>query len=76
MLAKITSKNQITIPKAIMEKLPPTEYFDLELKEGVVTMQPAQVTPLGLEAIRAKMQRLGLTEESVADAVRWAREHS
>lgn len=76
MLAKITSKNQITIPKAIMEKLPPTEYFDLELKDGVITMQPAQVTPLGLEAIRAKMQRLGLTEESISGAVRWAREHS
>ena len=59
-----------------MEKLPPTEYFDLELKEGIVTMQPARVTPLGLEAIRAKMQRLGLTEVSVTGAVRWAREHS
>lgn len=76
MLAKITSKNQITIPKAIMEQLPPTEYFDLELKEGVVTMQPAQVSTLGLETIRAKMKQLGLSEESVTDAVRWAREHS
>jgi len=76
MLAKITSKNQITIPKAIMEQLPPTEYFDLELKGGIVTMQPAQVSTLGLETIRAKMQQLGISEESVTDAVRWAREHS
>ncbi len=76
MLAKITSKNQITIPKAIMEQLPPTEYFDLELKEGVVTMQPAQVSTVGLETIRARMQQLGLNEKSVIDAVRWAREHS
>lgn len=76
MLAKITSKNQITIPKAIMEKLPPAEYFDLELKEGVVIMQPVQVASLGLETIRAKTKRLGLTEESISEAVRWAREHS
>lgn len=76
MLAKITSKNQITIPKAIIEKLPPAEYFDLELKEGVVTMQPVQVAPLGLEAIRAKMKQLGLTEESIGEAVRWARDRS
>jgi bifunctional DNA-binding transcriptional regulator/antitoxin component of YhaV-PrlF toxin-antitoxin module len=76
MLAKITSKNQITIPKAIMEHLPAAEYFDLELKEGVIIMQPVQVAPIGLEAIRAKMNRLGLTEESISDAVRWAREHS
>lgn len=75
MLAKITSKNQITIPKAIMEKLPSAEYFDLELQEGVVTMQPVQVVPLGLETIRAKMKRLGLSEESIGEAVRWAREH-
>lgn len=76
MLAKITSKNQITIPKAIMEQLPSAEYFDLALEEGVITMQPVQVAPLGLEAIHAKMNRLGLTEESISDAVRWAREHS
>jgi len=76
MLAKITSKNQITIPKAIMKKLPPAEYFDLELKEGVITMHPVQVAPLSLENIRAKMNRLGLTEESINEAVRWAREHT
>lgn len=36
-------------------------------------MQPAQVSTLGLETIHAKMQQLGLSEESVTDAIRWTR---
>ena len=75
MLAKLTSKNQITIPKAIMKLLPQADYFDVELRDGVVTMRPAQVSTTGTEAIRAKLSRLGLTEESVAKAVRWARKN-
>ncbi len=75
MLAKLTSKNQITIPKAIMKLLPQADYFDVELRDGVVTMRPAQISTKGTEAIRAKLSRLGLTEESVAKAVRWARKN-
>lgn len=76
MLAKITSKNQITIPKAIMEQLPPVQYFNMELKDGIVTMQPVEVAPVALETIRAKMKNLRLTEESIGEAVSWARKHS
>ena len=32
MLAKITSKNQITIPKKIIDQVPEAQYFDVELK--------------------------------------------
>lgn len=74
MLAKLTSKNQITIPKAIMENLPPVEYFNVVLREGTVILEPIQVAGTTTESIRAKMRRLGLTEGSVAEAVRWARE--
>ena len=34
MLAKITSKNQITIPKKIIDKIPNVKHFDVELKDG------------------------------------------
>ncbi len=40
MLAKMTSKNQITIPKKIVEQLPDAEYFDVELKDGVIVLKP------------------------------------
>ena len=73
MLAKITSKNQITIPKKIMEQLPDVEYFEVVLTEGVVQLKPLQVYDTDLNAIRSKMKKLGLTPDSVREAVKWAR---
>ena len=34
MLAKITSKNQLTLPKAVIDALDPVEYFDVEVRDG------------------------------------------
>ena len=73
MLAKITSRNQITIPKTIMEQLPDVEYFEVVLTEGVVQLKPLQVYDTDLNAIRSKMKKLGLTPDSVREAVKWAR---
>ena len=73
MLAKITSKNQITIPKKIIDQIPETEYFDVELKEGVIMLRPLRIYGTDLEQIRSKMKKLGLKENSVAEAIEWAR---
>jgi len=73
MLTKITSKNQVTIPKAIMSQLPAATYFEVELREGVIVLKPVRTFQTDTEQIRAKMANLGLTENSVAEAVEWAR---
>ena len=73
MLAKITSKNQITIPKKIMEQLPETQYFDLELVNGVVMLKPVKVMDTNLDQIRYKIDKLGLKPGSVGEAIRWAK---
>jgi hypothetical protein len=73
MLAKITSKNQITIPKKIIEQLPDVEYFEVELKNGVVLLRPLKVYDTSLERIREKAKRLGLQENTVKEAIEWAR---
>lgn len=73
MLAKLTSKNQITIPKKIMAQLPGVTYFDLEYRDGAVIMKPAVVYETNLERIRGKVKQLGLTPNSVSEAVEWAR---
>ena len=73
MLAKITSKNQITIPKKIIEQLPDVEYFEVELKGGVVMLRPLKVYDTSLEKIRAKVRKLGLHENTVKEAIKWAR---
>ena len=73
MLAKLTSKNQITIPKKVLSQLPKVEYFDVEIKEGAVVLKPIALYETDTEQVRSKMKKLGLSETSVAEAVQWAR---
>ena len=73
MLAKLTTKNQITIPKDIISKLPNVQYFDVAYDDGVVFLKPVKVYDADLEQIRTKMKKLGLSEDCVSEAVRWAR---
>jgi hypothetical protein len=70
---KAYGKNQITIPKDVLSKLPKVEYFDMEYKDGVILMKPVKVFDADLAGVRKKIQKLGLSEECVAEAVRWAR---
>lgn len=71
MLAKLTSKNQITLPKAIIQQVDSPEYFSVALEDGRIVLTPMQVRPA--DAVRNKLAALGITETDVEDAVRWAR---
>jgi hypothetical protein len=75
MLAKKTSKNQITLPKSIVRQLPDAEYFDVSLRSGEVVLKPVIISaPLQrLKEVREKIRQLGLTESDVDRAIRWAR---
>src|SRR3972149_6760811 len=54
MLAKKTSKNQLTLPKAVVDALPDAEYFDVTVKGGKITLVPVKMAPVSatLEGIR------------------------
>lgn len=71
MLAKITSKNQLTLPKKITSAIGPAEYFDIELKDGQIILTPVRIQRA--DAVRAKLAELAITGQDVADAVAWAR---
>ena len=75
MLAKKTSKNQITLPKTIADAFPDAEYFDISIRDNKILLMPAKITPMRptLEGIREKIKKLGLTEKDVTEAIRWAR---
>lgn len=73
MLAKITSKNQITIPKEIISKLPKVKYFEVGLDDGKVVLKPVKVIDTDLGVIRKKIEKLGLSEKCVSEAIQWAR---
>jgi ribosomal protein L12E/L44/L45/RPP1/RPP2 len=71
MLAKMTSKNQLTLPKSVVEAVAATEYFDVEVRAGQIVLTPVRIQRG--DAVRAKLAALGLAEADVSDAVRWAR---
>jgi hypothetical protein len=73
MLAKLTSKNQITIPKKIMDQIPEASYFEVELREGAVILRPLRTYSTSLNSIRSKVKDLGLKPDSVREAIEWAR---
>ena len=73
MLAKLTSKNQLTIPKKIIEKMPDAKYFDIEIVGNTIVMKPLTLYDTDLVKIKEKMKTLGLSQSCVAEAVSWAR---
>jgi hypothetical protein len=75
MLAKKTSKNQLTLPKDIVKAFPEIEYFDVTLEKNRILLVPVKITRADatLDGIRDKMEKLGITEGDVKEGVAWAR---
>ena len=71
MLAKITSKNQLTLPKSVTQAVGATEYFEVEARAGQIILTPVRIQRG--DAVRAKLAELDLTDADVANAVAWAR---
>ena len=72
MLAKLTSKNQLTLPKSITNSLGPVKLFEVEVENGQIILTPVRVQRT--DALRAKLAELELTESDIQDAVDWARQ--
>lgn len=71
MLAKMTSKNQLTIPKSVTEEVGASEYFQVEARNGQIILTPVRIQRAG--AVRAKLAELGVGEKDISDAIAWAR---
>jgi hypothetical protein len=74
MLAKLTAKNQLTLPKAVLSSCRGTEYFDVTEERGRIVLTPVRINRA--DAVRAKLADLGLAENDVAAAVSWARKRA
>jgi hypothetical protein len=61
MLAKITAKNQLTLPKSMTQAVGATEYFEVEARAGQIILTPV------------RMAELGLVDADMAQAVAWSR---
>ena len=75
MLAKLTTKNQITLPRKIVQEFSGIEYFDAAVQDGRIVLAPVRMQPVDatLTGIREKMKKLGITPADVTGAVQWAR---
>lgn len=71
MLAKLTSKNQLTLPKRIVEQFGDVRYFSVEAEYGRIILEPVNTNSLSV--VREKMESLGITEKDVQEAVTWSR---
>jgi hypothetical protein len=72
MLAKLTVKNQLTLPKAVATRFPGVEYFEVSTDGTSITLRPFQRSRI--EEVWAHLEKLGITEQDVSDAVAWARQ--
>ena len=71
MLSKLTSKNQLTLPKDIVSQFPAIEYFDISTEDGKLVL-----TPVRLQAannVRDKLSELGINQEDINQAIKWSR---
>jgi antitoxin component of MazEF toxin-antitoxin module len=71
MLAKKTSKNQITLPKAVIAQIGEVDYFDVSTDGESIVLRPLRRSHA--DEARERLARMGITEDDVRDAVEWAR---
>ena len=71
MLAKKTSKNQITLPKEIVKRFPGVEHFEVVAEDERIVLVPLRRSRT--HEVRAKLAELGIAEKDVNAAVAWAR---
>ncbi len=71
MLAKKSSKNQITLPKAIVASFVDVDYFDVTTLNGRIILEPVR-TKTGDE-VRSRLKSLGIRETDIDMAIKYAR---
>ena len=72
MLAKLTAKNQLTLPKAATAAVGAAEYFDVETRDGQIILTPVRIQRA--DGVRAKLAELMLVPVDIDNAVTWARQ--
>ena len=73
MVAVLTGDNQLTIIDGVLGEFQIGDYFEVAIDDGRIVLTPIEPSPI--EEVWAKIAALGITEDDVADAVKWARAH-
>lgn len=71
MLAKLTSKNQLSLPKAVVNSVGNSEYYDIEVQAGKIILTPVRIQHA--DAVREKLKDLKITDNDIKEAIEWAK---
>jgi bifunctional DNA-binding transcriptional regulator/antitoxin component of YhaV-PrlF toxin-antitoxin module len=72
MLAKMTVKNQITLPKAVVRQFEGVEYFEVSTEGTSIVLRPLRRSRA--DEVRQRLGELGISELDLTDAIQWSRE--
>ena len=71
LLARLTDRNLLVIPTVVTDEFPGIETFEVSIHDGNITLTPLRIE--SADEVRDKLAARGITEEDVAEAVKWAR---
>lgn len=74
MLAKRTSKNQVTLPKAIVQAVGEADYYEVSVEQGKIVLTPVRLQQA--DQVRSKLEELGIDPDDVGNAIAWARKRA
>ena len=73
MLVKLSSKNQLTLPKSVVNSVAKSDYFEVDVENGRIVLTPVRIQQA--DAVHAKLDALGIAAQDVVDAIDWARKN-
>lgn len=71
-LAKKTSKNQLTLPKAVVDRFPGVDYFEVSADEDRILLKPVRLG--GGDEVRERLADAEIGPADIAAAIRAARQ--
>lgn len=75
-LAILTSGKLLIIPESVYADFPDVKGFQVTREAGRIVLTPIPPEPVALEEIHRHIAAQGVTEQDVAEAVKWSRGQS
>jgi hypothetical protein len=71
MLAKLTVKNQLTLPMTVARQFSGVQYFEVATDGASITLRPLRLSRA--DEVRERLAGLAIDDADVRSAIAWAR---
>ena len=71
MIAKLTTRRRVTLPKSVASRFDGVEHFDVSTDGSSIILHPLRRSVA--DEVRERLARRGINEQDVAAAIDWAR---